>query len=1584
MLEKLFHCIRIAFLILCFGLPSTWAARGDLRKFDPDHLPILDAFESYYGPFVPTSNATNLYPELQKIAQNLSEANEKITGVAREVKGVYIMDGPRAEVTVLSEPLQNGQKFADRFFITTSTLNRLMASADDGKEKLNQTLQQVAGLFAREMETPFENPTSLDSFNDYMKKREKLGQWRSLNGDQNAIQVMKEAGYPPNAVLKGTESLGKSSVANAYEARNAVKPELNLRRSMLRLGLTADYYQNGSVKITQRITSPISVLKDLKNLNQNSKSTFHPPASVSEAIKRIREANSIYNFSGSEELELNRMILWIDHQLMSDHPPTLTENEIDDLGYYLTNSRSYKIIGKNDFPDLFLDDRDLKYFSQLPDHFEALKKAPFYTGPEWTSYLDKMSKFGIGDSNSEVENPDSWYSSAKGTIAPENLEKVHPGEALKQLRKPASFRSFRGGGPAYYSLYFGSTFQNEVLPTWSLEEKVNHAKKFYENDFTIPFINEEMIPIFTERIKEREKILADPHFIKLKESVIKGMEKVWADRGFWGTYDSFAMHGHMDWPTIWKTLNISEIEGKTELNRAIKSFTQSQDYPRLLKAAANRNGNVVAFYNRASVTETKWHDADLWDYLAGMHNPEIKDSPELLKATSGVVQTFSMAKPSSFRNTYTKELKTLLNRPKVDMSVLKNLHQEVMEKILPDNYELIKPLKTDLPNWEEVPEGLEVFLPYDAWAKEIQDPELLRKIFLNREVNVARTDWFLKTPEAELNRIFDQLISKGVGSSTIDLLEKMKKTQPLTVSGAGMARIQERILRETDQWMKAATTDSGRKIAIERIGNLFADRNRYLKTSTIEFANQAIPSTTELYQFENELLKRFEAVPMTPEEKWTIFQKFATTGPHPRLDQFLFSGPQGFPMNREMQRHFQTALERGQFHNADSKVLAARRVLEGNLKLFESGKRDRTLLTSIFSQINRYIPESSSVKDDLLEQLAFRLDLKGSDLVQFVEKSKSTQVQKLPHFFANLGSDLSTRIAQLDQKARRDFIEYLAHPQATVFPKSVADIISKGAYDELVDKVLADLNSGTLKQEYASPRLSEALTLSRKNAAVAQEKLQKVVLDSLPAERIPAYELLLTSGQNAFIHDPTFPKNVIREMLGYQPGSVEEKVLSAYLRSVPNEEITTTLAYMLSQRSGDKGSILNIFSAFDSLGIKIAQGSHLFDIFGDPITSQLADSKGRNKPLSKKQIEDRFNTELSSIERAKIKRIHKTIGAGSTRTAALVELKDGTFTVALVEHPNQVSKIAGHQERLGRFLEELKKEGVGPGSLMFDELVAEMPKQLAEELETLKEADKIFQAKKDYELLNREMKKTMNGWTFEVPDVHPELPPRPGLLFLNHAGFDLDSWDTLKRGADEKELTRLQTEIGAHVDEAHLRRFAKGRLNTDPHGDNFLFDMKNSRIIPIDHAQTSQYTKDELYQFAQLLKANSEKDVDALAKYGLLLSKNAPGQTVDTALLKTKLQEALAEQKGSKEDLLRMVRTFAEAGSPLKSKFSFGATKGLATLYAEKYEKPEVLTQRIEDFAKGILKKNFIQTLKDGPIASFTQCLNAISLFKRK
>ncbi|MFK8138698.1 MAG: AarF/UbiB family protein [Bdellovibrionales bacterium] len=641
------------------------------------------------------------------------------------------------------------------------------------------------------------------------------------------------------------------------------------------------------------------------------------------------------------------------------------------------------------------------------------------------------------------------------------------------------------------------------------------------------------------------------------------------------------------------------------------------------------------------------------------------------------------------------------------------------------------------------------------------------------------------------------------------------------------------------------------------------------------------------------------------------------------------------------------------------KILDSSRLTSNYLKskLFEEVVRDRIrymddispeFLKTMNGELIRFLPGSSFEKDQMLERLAWSLDLKGSDLRAYIEEHKSYNWRKINPYLINLGSIGIEIITQLNYHERLALIAHVREPESIAFPKEVHFRILRIL--EQMDKGKPDYEKLSVEKKN---KLKETREI-RSNQFV--ESFSSYILDSRFIEKIPLLVLLLDKGKDNILQRNDSLQKLDRSFLGYGVATNKFLALETYLEVIDPKEKATSLAFLLGQNDLNSENYLKVFEAFNSVGKKFAQFASTWNLFGKEKSRLLKASKSKSQPMTKYEIEKTLKKGLSDREFSQIDRFIKVLGSASMKTAVLVRLKTGEELVLLVQSGEIERQIKSDLAIFKGVTEGLRRKGVSSSSSMFELIIETMEEQLLEEVDLRRETEKNLKAGELFRLVEGELR--MRGWRFHVPQQNPRFEPKANILALDRAF-----------GVEFPELRiSEQKEVGKILVAAKLKMLFKyGWFDADRHTGNWLIDVPKKIIYPIDFGELDSFIKTKATEkeprslIFEFIIAVARKDSRRVAQLSLQMGQQSGN------LKKEKLIQDLnriysksnswfqipveaeyllnlitnKKQKGRLSDrLIQTIEILGENSIVLDKKYSFSAIKGLILLLGEKYVSP--------------------------------------------
>ncbi len=464
-----------------------------------------------------------------------------------------------------------------------------------------------------------------------------------------------------------------------------------------------------------------------------------------------------------------------------------------------------------------------------------------------------------------------------------------------------------------------------------------------------------------------------------------------------------------------------------------------------------------------------------------------------------------------------------------------------------------------------------------------------------------------------------------------------------------------------------------------------------------------------------------------------------------------------------------------------------------------------------------------------------------------------------------------------------------------------------------------------------------------------------MVFECSPLERIPLIEMVLTMGANTLAQEGEFPLNIIREFLHFKADSLNEKLLLAFLRVIPEHERTVTISYMLgrSGESDEAGSTRALFEIFQSVGIKLGQLASIWNLFGNDVSRDLRGLKDNARPMSRSEIESVMVNTLNPSELFRIK-LKRVLGSASMKTVVEVEL-DGRRAVMMVQRPQVKAQIASSLRLGASFLTELQSLGVKlPAALLLD-LIEPLDEQLEQEVRMTLEASKTDRVRLEYQAIAGSLGGVSNGWQIEVPRIITDIPVRDNLMFMEFAeGIPFDELDA-----------RLQAEVGPLLAQSSLQLlFRRGIFDPDRHLGNWLFDPDRKVVRAYDFGQLEEYERTGAWQWddrlaiARFLQGLDSSRADWLVDAALHMTRPELRNALDRTELIRAVERASSTFRPDasiQEQVTTLVSTLSEQGLKLERRFLLGALRGLLVLAGEGYVSPNRLHEELRTEVKRTL-----------------------------
>lgn len=726
------------------------------------------------------------------------------------------------------------------------------------------------------------------------------------------------------------------------------------------------------------------------------------------------------------------------------------------------------------------------------------------------------------------------------------------------------------------------------------------------------------------------------------------------------------------------------------------------------------------------------------------------------------------------------------------------------------------------------------------------------------------------------------------------------------------------------------------KLAQSYIQNIFNPDNKIL---SVQFRNII------RYDRYDKLAQSFIAsIPsdLSSQDYLSIWKDMSSKRANRHTDQLFDSHLKKDILAKGDLNQFRDLLATGAIKSESLKLSMVEKVFEPEIKLLSKSKGNLNNLqvNDIIQKIVSYIPDSSRFRDDYLEKIAWKLQLQEAKLNVFVEPLKSFNFKTIDQNTVNMMSAMSSLSQRLTQKEKIDFIKYIQSPEEAI-EKSLPRV------DDLFRSAVQSLPNYT----------EEAYIRMRDN-------LESMIRDAGDNERLILIENLVGSRGHGLWYNETSKKELFK--LAKLEGT-KLSLLQTYLKALPPHEHSIVVSYLLasSTSSGDT-EILRIMEMFQTPGLKFAQMSAIFSLFGEEESKKLASAKSRAKPPTRAAIYEILKERLSVTEYKKIKSVDRLLGSGSIKYVVSVTFEDGSKKAIYIRRPYIEESIETTLNIADDWLEYLKKDPEFADSLDYDYYISSLRQQLEEEIKFVQEAKYTNTMAAKYE-----SEAEYKGWKFK------------GVRAIQDAGVNNENihyYTLVEDGVMFDDLDDTERKIvSEYIINTEVKNiFSEG--DADRHLGNFLFDRKKKIIYPLDMGQYFKLEKSTLFKqgqtfhVARMIQALSLEDKSAGAKLLVEVFEklkttgdiSAPAR----AKLLSQIETLLKDTKKTQIDkVLGILAELNKAKVRLPFEVSLGVIKGMSIVFNEDYAKV-VGPAYVEAKVKAVVTKEIIKGQPAGVLES--------------
>lgn len=1544
------------------------------------------------GLIVEESEAPLLYKTLRRTFDRLSRAQQGLfPSDVLVLNRVFLVDSRLVNAFVVLRLETGVRRINNLVFVTTALLKNIFE--DRSGKSLRGGMAGLAGILAHELAHPVER---LDEKGITLNYGARVGsQAVETRADADGMAIAKKAGYPADSVYEGLKRLFKDGRRGSglLGAALSTHPQHDLRLSTQRMLLTLDRYRKGrhSPEFPESLSQ--SFLKELDSLEKaRSLWKFKEPASLLEAFDRIQKVSGLDQGQEYKLVEFNRLVLFIDRLLSRRKEPLSREEfkEFKRFNLFLADTEKQypyelRLFDREGMNSHFTRETESLEFLNDPPHLEFIKRIPACRSMEYLDWV--KSRFFTRPGSDFKYLQESFRALMK--ILPADLLFEHFGDKIAQalletikdelLGRSSYEKILRLDGPGAlaasveHHVRMAFLFHQKVLPYMDEKTKLDFIVGAPYGRFSYVFPTLDMDP---ERRKNRgrgvlsvrQDLMADPGKKEPQEMARKVFLSIWENRGYYGMLDLFPKSSYRtDWEMIFEVLGIEKNTGYSKLRKAVKEFAASGAYADLLRVLPESKVEEIAdvrhWGNLGAEENLDWLDDSLFPAVSGELNPRVKSDSTLQDYAVGLLSRLYLSRRKGlFRVIYGKRLREALGRESlVSPERLKAIHEEILRKTAGPG-SVVEPLQ----------DVLAAEIDRSVLSRE-NKKELLRAVFVEghgREGSSPGLFWeergqWLRGDEPSSNgTVLKVLLGNGALTSVQEFFGALLRDESYLKSARreafsnfflGVVSFKGELIRELEEEFSVLRTDRRKFACLLEFAReiLDPDHGRYKDSRAFDQRNKLQASNSkEVREIKARLIQLAYPLKASEEENFRLFYRLTGGGATRDTDEFFkkrLYGLRLMPFDSKSRKRLELVLENKRIQSHGLQLDLAKKLLEPWIGNLEPGFAGPAALYSLVEKINSLIPSGSLQKDEWLEEIAWRLNLGGKELSSLIEDEKSYNWRKANPLLINLGSVLSEELSHSGPRARLELLEFVLDPGRRELPGRIVRSVERAFYQ----KGLEAARTGGKRYRDKSTAADEIRREAREAAFNLKQAAEAALRDATPYERIPLLEQIIASGSRSLAREPDYPYNLTGPFLKYKSGSVEEKLLLAFLSVIPEHERSVSLAYLLSQAGENKSSLKNIFEVFQTVGIKFGQLSSTWRIFGEEAAKETVSLKTDAQPMTKAEILKVLEKELSPEELSKIKNLKKILGSASLKTVVLIELQDGRKVVAMVQRPHAAGQIESNLSLSAEFLREIKSRGIELGFGMFDPILKAVKNQLDREMEMTEEAEKIKEARAVYDGLNRSHRSSLKGWRFEVPGLIEGFKVRKNILFVELAkGATFDKLDPA-----------AQKEAGPILAESALASlFQKGWFDADRHLGNQLIDSGRKVIYPIDFGQVEHFSRkgfwrsDDRYVLARFLGSVAMGEEEAVLKYGL---KMAGKEDSEPEGLADEVLSVLSEKKDVPDRLISLANAFSEHGAPFEQKFSFGALKGLLTLYGERYVSDEDFGRLLRSEIEKILRKKF-------------------------
>ncbi len=1519
--------------------------------------------EENIGRILSRDEAPIIYENLDPIFSNLRDAKKRLFGGSGVifVEEFFVVDSTqvRAFVYQLDESGVNEQK---NIVCVTTGLLELFTRVIEGEELSmanRRALLEVAGVLAHELAHPVNK----------LEATINSSQAEEIRADIEGSLILKEAGYPEESLLNALDTIYEGvekkdkTVVDSLLAASSTHPERRVRSSAQRLSLTYQRYFYGANLISNEDQFQSGLREEVLTVTDfeiDGEDVFRFSDSFDESLDNlIDELTKGYLMAQEVEKKLVDLYYHI-NQMTSEDVSQLDQVQIEKYQKIISLTLEHDDTEKIALPS----DSFTKKYTNIDFNVRELLASghPFFEKEEFHTQFKNIYHEDFVDKAREVVNKNELR---------EMWDRV--------LSTTGLFISQKKAKPVYYSDYVD--FIKKTLETPPHIDYTPFAKKFVSTEYIQDiykalfekYKEEGRLEVLSEVLLKSEKIYDSINYSvfnplsylltayqgKVKEStfktsnqylqsrnqdIVKEMSSfAWKNRGAIAVSEVFRnKSSRVHWNQLFRDHNLSTKEGEKLIQEAFLDLVESEEFPQVLKtksASFSNNGYV-------SIKESflpRWVDKRVIEKLVSIYDEKYFQSGQRNEFLKKLLIPALTGHPGMMKKVYrqrlVRELSAFDSISEDDIrSALKNANEYFAIK---DTYSL-KALGNDL----------EVMLidVLEEHKEQISDYQsVVRKLFIADQDTNSLSFSDLINPS-------DQKAIKwqhpGRAQSVLNVTKRLKKYGIIDYYYQSLSSVTQ----------KGHATNA----LYNKIAHLLKDDLKEILELDQPKRDELLLDISKVFSeahVKNYQHDKVDSLPIklrkAREEFFTILIKEEKIDFKTALELFNIANYSGHSRNGDEfflkfiysqfenqmsdndYQYLADILRKDNIFSVKLKAKLSKLLMDNALVDYIGESVSDSDISLILNQLNDIFPEQTGERDELLEQIAWKLDIRDPSQLNLVESYKSSNWQRIDPKLVNKASLLSEELSNMDSKNVELLIQYILDPKDEPMPRAI---------EQWLIRHLSE------KFEKTSMK-ADVIDLVQERMFVLKDIIEVKIAQAKPMEKIPFVEMLLNLGDDPIMSEDYF--RVFCRLMNRSENDPNNKVLKAFLNSIPPHEISTTLSYLMVNDGQGSAAIKSTFEAFGPVGKKAAQMASIWELLDSHLNEQLEDLKDNAKPLSKAEIETILRDTLTDEDYSRIKRVKRVVGSASIKTVVEVELVDGQVVVGMLQSPQAANLIESNIVFAKKFLEALASENVEYDANVIAGMVKDVETQLHLELDMIREAKKIEEASTYYQQYNKKFNRS--EWKINVPSVIEGFSPYKNVLFVQKA--DGVSFDKLSA---QSQLSAGQTTVHSSV----YGIFNDGWFDKDRHKGNFFFDEESKTIHVIDFGQATKlennnslFKLDDRFILSELFRGIDSRNEKVISSSLATMSKKEMSQA-DIKSLTVKIQKLLASDLPMKSFMAKMINLMPEIGFPLEEKYSFETLKALMILYGENYVSEEKFSLIMKDLIRSTYLRKPVRSCK--------------------